>query len=123
MKLLFIVLVFMGALGIHIDSANNYVAPEFDSRIIILKTIENKVENQISITKYQEDSISQTSSQNNKFLSSTLKNNFNFNVMDEENEEHKILEKFSTNSYNKLFSNKFYKLSLHLKNEICTRAP
>ena len=71
-----------------------------------------------------ENSIAASNSQRHEIsASSSRRDTYNSGTIERSSAQNKLLQQIFTSKYNKSLFSKSHKISPHLKNEICTRAP
>ena len=124
-KIFFIVVCFFISLSanareISFDSIN------FNSQQqIILDSVSIPDEPELILSDdVNENSITSSNSQRHEISASTSRRDtYNGGTIEKTSTQNKLLQQIFTSKYNKSLFSKSHKISPHLKNEICTRAP
>lgn len=125
-KIFFIVVCFFISLSANareIDfSAFN---SNFSQQEIILDSVSIPDEPELTLSDdVSENSIASANSQRHEISASTSRRDtYNGGTIEKTSTQNKLLQQIFTSKYNKSLFSKSHKISPHLKNEICTRAP
>lgn len=97
----------------------------FSQQEIILDSVSIPDEPELTLSDdVSENSIASANSQRHEISASTSRRDtYNGGTIEKTSTQNKLLQQIFTSKYNKSLFSKSHKISPHLKNEICTRAP
>lgn len=123
-KLFFIVLCFFISLSANTHSDKICDVTNYNTHIIVESELTPIQE--ISVKPNEnKNSIVTANSQSHEIssINNDRKDLNRFGISDKSDSKNKLLQNFFTNKYNQYYWSASHKISPHLKNEICTRAP
>lgn len=97
----------------------------FSQQDIILDSVSNPDEPELILSDdVNENSITSANNQRHEISSSSTRRDFfNGGSIEKTSTQNKLLQQIFSSNYNKTLYSTSHKISPHLKNEICTRAP
>lgn len=122
LKIFFIVVCFLVTLGVC-KSGVNIGSFDINNKSIVSESI--SVPHQVLVSPDDNESqIAASNSHNTELTSSNLKkNSHNITNIDKVATERKIVTQIFALNYNKILYSASHRISLYLRNEVCTRAP
>lgn len=122
LKIFFIVVCFLGTLGVC-KSGVNIDSFDINNKSIVSESI--SVPHQVLVSPDDNESqIAASNSHNTELTSANLKkNSHNITNIDKVATERKIVTQIFALNYNKILYSASHRISLYLRNEVCTRAP
>ncbi len=121
-KIFFIVVCFLVTLGVC-KSGVNIGSFNLDNRPVVSESI--SVPHQVLVSPDDNESqIAASNSHNTELTSANFKkNSHNISNIDKVATERKIVAQIFASNYNKILYSASHRISLYLRNEVCTRAP
>ena len=122
LKIFFIVVCFLVTLGVC-KSGANIGSFDINNKSIVSESI--SVPHQVLVSPDDNESqIAASNSHNSELTSANLKkNSHNITNIDKVATERKIVAQIFALNYNKILYSASHRISLYLRNEVCTRAP
>ncbi len=122
LKIFFIVVCFLVTLGVC-KSGVNIGSFDINNKSIVSESI--SVPHQVLVSPDDNESqIAASNSHNTELTSANLKkNSHNITNIDKVATERKIVAQIFALNYNKILYSASHRISLYLRNEVCTRAP
>lgn len=122
LKIFFIVVCFLVTLGVC-KSSVNIGSFDINNKSIVSESI--SVPHQVLVSPDDNESqIATSNSHNSELTSANLKkNSHNITNIDKVATERKIVAQIFVLNYNKILYSASHRISLYLRNEVCTRAP
>ena len=125
-KIFFIVVCFFISLSANARERDfPLLNSNFSQQEIIFDSVSIPDEPELTLSDdVSENSIAATNSQRHEISASTSRRDtYNGGIIEKTSTQNKLLQQIFTSNYNKTLFSKSHKISPHLKNEICTRAP
>ena len=125
-KIFFIVVCFFISLSANAREMDfPLLNSNFSQQEIIFDSVSIPDEPELTLSDdVSENSIAATNSQRHEISASTSRRDtYNGGIIEKTSTQNKLLQQIFTSNYNKTLFSKSHKISPHLKNEICTRAP
>ena len=125
-KIFFIVVCFFISLSANAREMDfSAFNSNFSQQEIILDSVSIPDEPELTLSDdVSENSIASANSQRHEISTSySRRDTYNSGAIERTSAQNKLLQQIFTANYNKTLFSKSHKISPHLKNEICTRAP